>query len=183
MTKLSSSPNFSILNILKGISASAIFAVVLFSVLVSAVPSSAAPHLSYKQWKQQKIQEAKASQKDLKEALRSCRQNKKCDYLSKQARFESRETQAQISLEAANQLTAHDYFMMYLNDKNRSDVQFLKKTIQKMSPQDVAELLVHYSTLLQRQTEATPTSEPNSLLKASLCSGPDHLSDDCGLKQ
>lgn len=117
------------------------------------------PHvaLGFKEWKQKQVVEARIHLSDFKmrksvdpipqdgrqtspQAIENKEETVKANEVSQQQGAEKLR-QLEFNLEIALGLTIHDYFALYLKDKNRQE---MAAAIQKLSPDELSELLISY---------------------------------------
>lgn len=116
---------------------------------VSAFASSSHSHiLPFKVWKQKKIDEAKAVVSELKREMRKV-PNIKVDEDEDQMTLGHRMTQAELNLGVVRELSANDYFVLYVSPQFKGNAEALSEAAKKLSPKDVADILSAYEKRLQ----------------------------------
>jgi len=100
--------------------------------------------LSFKDWKNNKIQEVQGQITRLEEAQKSSPIKFGPD-------GQSQLKQAKTNLEIANDLNAQDYFILYLSERFQNDQHAYAKAVQMMSPSDVAQILIGYDKLIEER--------------------------------
>ncbi|MCJ8278056.1 MAG: hypothetical protein HRT44_05855 [Bdellovibrionales bacterium] len=119
--------------------------------------------LGFKDWKQKRVFKARASldqfktqQTDPNEAVggapeaekqasEKTDENQKTVQNQKDKEAGERLRQLEFNLEIALGLTIHDYFALYLKNKSKED---MVKAVQKLSPEEVSELMLAYKNAL-----------------------------------
>ncbi len=120
----------------------------------------------FKDWKASRILEAKTAlekiQVELDPSLPTAQAKaqvsaaKAPGRVQKTVRADSRLTQAQTSLEIAQELGAHDYFVLYLSQlKSETDIQ---EAAKKLDPSEVAEIMIGIKK--QLSSESIPVLSP-----------------------
>ena len=95
--------------------------------------------LTFKVWKQKKIDEARSIVNELK------REGKKDDKLD----------QAQANLDVAKDLSANDYFVLYLSPQFRDNHDAFVQASKALSPRDMADIMGAYQKRLST-TDVSP---------------------------
>ena len=140
-------------------------AIALLALLVSPAFGSVAP-LGFKEWKTSRVEEARSAldkiQMELDPNLPAAQAKahipaaKAPGRVQKVGRADSRLTQAQTNLEIAQELGAHDYFVLYLSHLNsEADIQEASK---KLDPSEVAEIMIGIKK--QLSSESIPVLAP-----------------------
>ena len=115
------------------------------------VPSSTTK--SYNDWKNEKVQFAKIQLQLTQTQLASAKTKKASNYDPKQIQaLEARVNQNEWAIEAAEDLTATDYLVLYLSSQNSPDK--FKEAAAKMSGEETAKVLESYlQTISAQQAE------------------------------
>jgi len=112
--------------------------------------------VSYQAWKAIKLAEAKSVVDSLKHSLRVAGHDgdeEECNHL--QARL----TQAQINLGVTRELSANDYFILYLMAHFRNNDDAFSYAARALNKKDVAEILKGYrQQFLTTEKAATPNT-------------------------
>lgn len=149
-------------------------AIALLGLLVSPAFGSVAPNanaqasgpMGFKDWKANRVAEAKANLEKIQVELdpnlptapgkAQVQAAKAPGRVQKVVRADSRLTQALTNLEIAQELGAHDYFVLYLSQlKSESDIQEASK---KLDPSEVAEIMIGIKK--QLSSESVPVLAP-----------------------
>jgi hypothetical protein len=146
------------------------------SVAPIAMPSASGP-LGFKDWKISRIAEARSNLEKLQieldpnlptaQAKAQVQAAKVPGRVQKVVRADSRITQAQTNLEIAQELSAHDYFVLYLSQlKSEADIQ---EAAKKLDPSEFAEIMIGIKKQLSSEapSEAIPLSSPTPGQKTS----------------
>lgn len=108
----------------------------------SVEPTATSP-LGFKDWKASRINEAKSALEKLQVELDpnlSKAQSSKAANLPKSQKADTRLSQAKTNLAIAQELGAHDYFVLYLSQlKTEAEVQ---EAAKKLDPSEVAEIMI-----------------------------------------
>lgn len=107
-----------------------------------------APLLSFKEWQGGRIKDAQAAltRIQIERADAIARDNRKVTSADVQ--------QAKINLDIAKELTANDYFVLYLAPKLESDKTLLDKAIQSMDKNEIAAILAAYQNTLEERKKS-----------------------------
>lgn len=114
-------------------------------ILLFWATASMANILSYPEWKRLKVNEAKVMYRQL---LQVKHKNPKLDAKMKKARG---------SITMAAELGPNDYFELYLSRNFSNNFKALQAAAGKMSSSEMAEILMAYSSKLNKETESPPT--------------------------
>lgn len=149
-------------------------AITILSLLVS--PAFGAVE-GFKDWKTSRINEAKTELEKLQieldpnlptaQAKAQVASAKVPGRVQKTVRADSRITQAQTNLEIAQELSAHDYFVLYLSQlKSESDIQ---EAAKKLDPSEVAEIMIGIKKQLSSEAPAdsAPVGSPTPSQRTS----------------
>jgi hypothetical protein len=120
--------------------------------------------LPFKIWKQKKIDEAKTVVAELK------RQNKKTIQGKAQVKSDNQDdedkqgsiqqlSQAELNLGVARELSANDYFLLYVSPQFKNNNEALVQAARALSPRDIADILEAYQKRLQTTDISTNTSD------------------------
>ncbi len=156
-------------------------AITLLGLLVSPAFGSVAPALSgplgFKDWKISRVAEAKANLEKLQfeldpnlptaQAKAQVQSAKVPGRVQKPVRADSRIAQAQTNLEIAQELSAHDYFVLYLSQlKSEADIQ---EAAKRLDPSEVAEIMIGIKKQLSSEapSETIPLGSPTPGQKTS----------------
>jgi hypothetical protein len=104
--------------------------------------------LSYKQWRNRRIQEARATVTQIKDELAIT--TKDPEQVSDIPVLEAKLRQAVTNVEIAKELNSNDYFVLYLIESFPNDPNVLKSVAKRMSWQEMADILENYRTLLKQ---------------------------------
>lgn len=132
-----------------------VFASLSVSQAFGAVAESAKSPMGYKDWKANRILEAKNALEKLQLQL-DPNLSKAQANLPKSQKRDTRLSQAQTNLEIAQELGAHDYFVLYLSQL-RSDTE-IQEAVKKLDPSEVAEIMIGIKH--QLSTEGTDVVTP-----------------------
>jgi hypothetical protein len=152
-----------------------VLAIALFSLLVSPAFGAVAPTaaaiggpLGFKDWKANRVSEARASLEKLQveldpnlptaQARAQVQAAKAPGRVQKTVRTDSRLAQAQTNFEIAQELGAHDYFVLYLSQlKSENDIQ---EAAKKLDPSEVAEIMIGIKKQLSSEATSAEPSNP-----------------------
>jgi len=120
--------------------------------------------LPFKIWKQKKIDEAKTVVAELK------RQNKKTIQGKAQVKSDNQDdedkqgsiqqlSQAELNLGVARELSANDYFLLYVSPQFKNNNEALVQAARALSPRDMADILAAYQKRLQATDISANTTE------------------------
>jgi hypothetical protein len=124
--------------------------IIIFAVLAANLGNASpkAHVLSYKVWKQKKIDEAHSVLAELKKEIRKYNNPKtpeEEDYLNA---LQTRQTQAELNWSVVRELSANDYFLLYISPQFKN-FDALKAAAKTLSPSDMATILEAYQRKLQ----------------------------------
>ncbi len=122
--------------------ASIVIIVSLF--LNAAISSEKSQMMSYKEWKSLKIEQA---QKKLAKTL------KKSSFTKRTAESNQLNRELRSNLEIAKQLSAADYFNLYLSPQLSEGKKADAKALKSLTPAQIAEILSSYAAQLKLQTD------------------------------
>lgn len=123
---------------------------VLIILIISTLSVSAfADGVSYKEWKNKRILEAK-----------SLISHVKTQHFATPEEKMSRLERAEMQLEAEKELGPNDYFRLYLVDIFKKNPNLARKIAQKMSKQELAEVLAGYANETNRAHQLALTESP-----------------------
>lgn len=116
--------------------------VIILIVLVFAFPKSAVGSelVSFSNWKNKKIAESKSLVGDLKQELKQSRKSPASDIRD----LEQKIIQAESNLSMAKELTANDYWVLYVFPNFGENRQALEKAAKSLKPNDIVEILDGY---------------------------------------
>jgi hypothetical protein len=103
--------------------------------------------LSYKVWKQKKLDEAKSIVASLKKEEKRQSQVKDAETDDKED-LSSKITQAEVNLGVAKELSANDYFLLYVSPQFKDNKDALLQAAKTLSSKDMAEILNAYQKKL-----------------------------------
>jgi len=134
-----------------------IFTIVLFfGISEGGIAGSSFRILPFKVWKQKKIDEAKAVVAELKRKIKKLSQVKIDDGQGDETTQEL--SQATLNLAVMKELSANDYFLLYVSPQFKSDNDALLQAAKTFSAHDMADILLAYQKRLQA-AEVTPSVE------------------------
>jgi hypothetical protein len=126
--------------------------------------SSKARILPFKVWKQKKIDEAKTVVSELKHHKSQIKTETSEDDEKQDAAQQL--SQAELNLGVARELSANDYFLLYVSPQFKNNNDALVQAARALSPRDMADILVAYQKRLQTPdisnnagTPETPAAE------------------------
>lgn len=106
--------------------------------------------LPFKVWKQKKIDEAKAVVAELKH------QNKKLSQIKSDSQEDDEKqdtaqqlSQAELNLGVVRELSANDYFLLYVSPQFKSNNEAFVQAAKALTPRDMADILAAYQRHLQ----------------------------------
>ncbi len=137
-----------------------------FGSVTLVAPVAPSGPLGFKDWKANRVGEAKSNLEKLQIELdpnlptapgkAQVQSAKVPGRVQKVVRADSRLTQAQTNLEIAQELSAHDYFVLYLSQlKAETDIQ---EAAKKLDPSEVAEIMIGIKK--QLSSESTIVAPP-----------------------
>lgn len=107
--------------------------------------------LSFKAWRSRRVIEAKSQVSQIKETMRQ--QNRSEN--SRTADLKNRLEQELLNVKIAQELSANDYFVLYLTEQFKGDEGAVLQAVKRMSQKEVAEILINYQKrLMQQESEA-----------------------------
>lgn len=123
--------------------------------------------LPFKVWKQKKIDEARTVVAELK------RQNKKNLLVRGQIKADGQDdeekqdsaqqlSQAELNLGVARELSANDYFLLYVSPQFKNNNEALVQAARALSPRDMADILIAYQKHLQTSDISNNASSPDT---------------------
>ena len=127
-----------------------LFAAFTFSILSLGVVSNASAQnssgleihvLPFKVWKQKKIDEAIANVSEIKREVKNA--SEQIDHQIHQVE------QAEINLNVARDLSANDYFVLYLTPKFKGNREALIQASKHLSVKDFADIMAAYQKALE----------------------------------
>jgi len=123
---------------------------VVFTILVLLLVTQiadASTVLSFQKWKGHRIQEAKSLHLQISSDLDKI---DKAD-ATKRELEEARLSQAKLNIDIARELTAADYFVLYLTKAFSGNRRAMMKAIRGMKPADIADILSAYEESLKKR--------------------------------
>ena len=105
--------------------------------------------LPYKMWKQKKIDEAKSVVEEFKRDIRRSTHVRNEIDEEEVAVKRRKLSQAEINMGVAKELTANDYFVLYVSPQFKDDTDALQQAAKHLSAKDVAEILNGYQKTIQ----------------------------------
>jgi hypothetical protein len=130
--------------------------VILFSATLTqpALASIKPRLLPFKVWKQKKIDEAKAVVMELKHDRKKQTQVKLPEeQVDDQQDNSQKLSQAELNLGLTKDLSANDYFLLYISPQFKGNTEALIRAAKTLSPRDMADILSAY----QRKIQASDT--------------------------
>ena len=114
---------------------------VIFTIGFNSHGSQSPSVLPFKIWKQKKIDEAQSVISEIK------KENKRNTEDSEDSK--SQKSQAEINLKVAKDLSANDYFVLYVTPQFKNDREALIQASKHLSSRDMAEILSAYQNALE----------------------------------
>jgi len=120
--------------------------------------------LPFKVWKQKKIDEAKAVVLELKHDRKKQTQVKSTeDGVDDQQQDEAQKlSQAELNLGLTRELSANDYFLLYVSPQFKGNTEALMQAARTLSPRDMADILSAYQKRLQASDSYNGSDAPPS---------------------
>ena len=126
-----------------------IIVISVFSFSFTAAANTHVHILTYKVWKHKKIDEALSVVNELNRELKKMSNVKDDGALEDRADLNHQKTQAELNLGVAKELSANDYFVLYVAPQFKDNVEALGQAAKNLSPKDVADILSAYQKRLQ----------------------------------
>ena len=117
---------------------------VLFSVFIFSTEASAKV-LSYESWKAKRVSEARSLVTQIQSNLKRLKKGESLEV--EQARLE----QARLNVDIARELTAADYFVLYLSPQFRGNRSAFARATKGMKTRDIVDILVAYEAKLNEK--------------------------------
>jgi hypothetical protein len=108
---------------------------------------------SFKSWKSRRVTEAQALADNLNRELVMA---SRAGDTTEQNRIKSRLTQAKVNLGVVKELTANDYFVLYLMVQFKNNIAAFSLAAKSLSPQDMSEILDAYRKQMISLSKAPP---------------------------
>jgi hypothetical protein len=130
--------------------------------------------LPFKVWKQKKIDEAKTIVLELKHESKKLSQVKSDDQDDEKEEIVQKLSQANLNLGVARELSANDYFLLYVAPQFKGSNEALIEAAKTLSAKDMADILLAYQKRIQsgdayNGADSPPTTdEPPSQEKTAL---------------
>ncbi|MDZ4676499.1 MAG: hypothetical protein SGI74_03230 [Oligoflexia bacterium] len=105
--------------------------------------------LSYKVWKQKKITDSQALLTELKKEIRKYNNPKNPEEEEYLSSLNLRLSHAELNWGVIQELSANDYFLLYLAPQAKNNYEALKSAAKTLSPSDMADILEAYQRKLQ----------------------------------
>jgi hypothetical protein len=126
-----------------------------FSGITPAALANIKPRiLPFKVWKQKKIDEAKSVVLELKHDRRKQSQVKNEDNSEDQQDEAQKLSQAELNLGLTKELSANDYFLLYVSPQFKGNSEALTQAAKTLSPKDMADILNAYQKKLQATSDS-----------------------------
>jgi hypothetical protein len=117
--------------------------------------------LPFKVWKQKKIDEAKAVVLELKHDHRKQTQVKSSEDGGDEPQDEAQKlSQAELNLGLTRELSANDYFLLYVSPQFKGNTEALAQAAKTLSPRDIADILSAYEKKLQASDSYNGSDAP-----------------------
>ena len=118
--------------------------------------------LTFKIWKHKKIDEAMSVVSELKREIRKMSNTK--DQATEEDRQDllHQKTQAELNLGVARELSANDYFVLYVAPQFKDNAEAMGQAAKNLSSKDVADILAAYQKRLE---PGNSDGEPNLALE------------------
>jgi len=132
-----------------------------FSVSQASV-SNKSKILPFKVWKQKKVDEAKSVVSELKRQSKKFGQVKSEGNLDEKEEVQQKLSQASLNLGLARELSANDYFLLYVSPQFKGSGEALIQAAKTLTPKDMADILLAYQQQLQGGNPYNGPDTPSS---------------------
>jgi len=116
--------------------------------------------LPFKVWKQKKIDEAKAIVSELRHDRKKTQVKPSEDLTDEQQEQAQKLSQAELNLGLVKELSANDYFLLYVAPQFKGNSEALTQAAKTLSPRDMADILSAYQKRIQTSDSYSESETP-----------------------